>query len=465
MKSVRAQMITWFGMFFWGTTLLMLLVSLGLRMYAMADTRRGLMKRIAKNIIEEIAVSETSSADGDPLIFARIEDQLRLLDSPIERRLTYAVYRSDGTFLYQSPDFGFSIDERYETDEDSKLFLIGVESERSWRDALSVWNFLYRYSRDGYLIFVRSSARFELVEGFAQGMLGAILLAVALAVPSGYFFAKKLVTPLIEIERGVEQVRSGDLAARVKPLAAGDEFARLVEALNATFAELEQSFRHIEQFSANVAHELRTPLTALRGSLEVCLRKARSVAEYQSVLTSAVGEVVMLSDIVEDLLLLSRPRSREAFLLCDLIDFSALVEAVVQAKEIPEHCKLQTDISTQIYVRGDEILLRRACLNLIHNAVKFANPDSPILVSLKVEGDFVAFGVTDHGVGIPLELQQKIFERLYQVDPSRTNGAGLGLTIVKWIVEFHQGHVKLQSEPGVGTLVKIYLPRIADVVA
>lgn len=462
MKSVRTQMITWFGVFFWGTTLLVLLVALGLRVYAMADARRGLMKRIAKNIIEEIATASYGTTDARNAAFSHIEDQLRLLDSATERRLTYAVYDVDEKLLYQSPDFGLVIDERYETDEDGKLFLVDVESRQSWSDAFSVWHFVYRYSRDDYLIFVRSTARFELVEGLVQGMLGALLLAVALAVPSGYFFAKKIVAPLTDIERGVRQVRSGNLAARIKSQATEDEFARLVESLNATFAELEQSFRHIEQFSANVAHELRTPLTAIRGSLEVCLRKARTVEGYQSVLAGAVDEVVMLADIVEDLLLLSRPHSREAFSLCDQIDFSALVEAVVRAKEIPEHSKIQTEISTHIYVRGDEVLLRRACLNLIHNAIKFTNPDFQISVSLKVESDSVVFSVADRGVGIAPELQQKIFERLYQIDSSRAYGSGLGLAIVKWIVEFHQGQVRVQSEPGVGTLVQIRLPRITE---
>ncbi len=460
MKSFRTEMIFWFGLVFWITTLLMLLLTLGIRVYSIADAQRSLMRRLAKNIIDEAVTSQAMGTDGGSDVFRKIEDRLLILDSPRERRLTYAIYGSDSRLLYRSPNFDLHLEGRYATEDPSRLFLAHVDSKRGWAEKLSVWHFVYRYQRDGYLVFVRSVAQFEFGEALMEGLLVVLLLTVIFAVPTGYVFARKVVTPLTAISQGVAQVHAGNLAARVMLPNKDNEFSMLVRSLNDTFQELEQSFRHIEQFSANVAHELRTPLTAIRGSLEVCLRKPRTVEEYRTVLASSVDEVIMLSAIVEDLLLLSRPGSREMFLRCGVIDFANLVENVLQAKEIPVDRTVQQKIATQLDVRGDEILLRRACLNLIHNALKFSPSEQPISVSLEAEGDFAVFRVTDRGPGIPQDVQQKIFERLYQVDPSRTNGSGLGLAIVQWIVGFHQGTVDLRSEVGVGTCVQIRLPLV-----
>lgn len=462
MKSFREKMILWYGSVFLGLMLFMLLVSILASIYHLADAQRGFMKKIAKGITRELVAGRITAPEAAQNVGQRVDDQLSLFGEHGAREVAYAIYTDQGNLLYRSPEFDIAIDERYDTDEDGKLFLKAVRSEATLLDKFSLWDFVYRYQRDGYVVFVRSEGRFELAERFVERLVIAVLVAMLLDVPSGYFFGKKIVAPLTSIAAALKKIRAGRLSTRIPPLHSDDEFELMIDALNETFAELESSFQRIEQFSANAAHELRTPLTALRGSLEVCLRRTRTPEEYQQVLREAIHEIVSLSQLVADLLLISRAGASHALPQSTAFDFSHWVEEIFLKGEFSDSAQLfQREIAPNLFVRGDALLLKRVCLNLIQNAVKFSPTGKPIRIGLHQQDAEVIFSVSDQGIGIAPEEQKSVFERFYQCDPSRASGSGLGLAIVKWIIDCHQGRIELDSQPGVGTTVRVSLPAAA----
>jgi len=327
-----------------------------------------------------------------------------------------------------SPEVNIPLDPKTLNASDRHLFLEGVRSGRELSDLLSEWRFLYRDERDGYLIFISNERHFELVERFAFYALGAVLLAILLAVPSGYFLTRRLLAPIEAIGDTVGRIKSGDLSARISGRVGQDEISNLIERLNQTFDQLEASFKQISQFSADAAHELKTPLTALRGNLEVCLARERAPGEYQVVLAESVEEVASLNRIVDDLLLLAQPGYADPQRIFTPVDLGHAVNSIAERLEVlaqERGIRIILKVTESCWVAGIESLLQRLCYNLMHNAVKFSPDGETVTVAVESSGPQRVLSVTDRGKGIPFEDQARVFDRFFQVDRSRSGG-GVG---------------------------------------
>jgi signal transduction histidine kinase len=231
-------------------------------------------------------------------------------------------------------------------------------------------------------------------------------------------------------------------------------------------APVERTIEHMRRFMADAAHELRTPLTVVRSRAEVALQQSRAPGEYEEALRGIERETRRLGAIVEDLLILARadagqrPITRERVYLDDLtLDAAGAARAVAQAKGVA----LEVDEFDEAAVVGDPNLLRQLIMILLDNAVKFTERGGRVRVRVGTRSQRPTLVVEDTGIGIPPEQLPHVFERFYRGDPARSprrngdgvDGAGLGLSIAKWIADAHHAEIALASEPGSGTRVSV----------
>jgi heavy metal sensor kinase len=243
-----------------------------------------------------------------------------------------------------------------------------------------------------------------------------------------------------------------------------DELGRLAQAFNATLGRLEQSFDQMRRFTADASHELRTPLTAVRSVGEVGLQSPRSAEGYREVIGSMLEEVDRLNQLVESLLTLSRADAGHTKLARQRLDFASFIEDTITQVDVLAEERRQrviTELQGPVWIAADAVLLRRAIINVLDNAIKYAPLDSAIRVRLSIVSDQAVLSIEDQGPGIAAADLAHIFDRFYRVDRARSRqpaGVGLGLSIARWAVEAHGGEITVASQPGRGSTFRISLP-------
>ena len=308
-------------------------------------------------------------------------------------------------------------------------------------------------------------------------------LALMVASLGGQFLAHKALKPVDDITHTARMITSQNLNQRIVPPRVKDEISRLIETFNGMISRLDQSFRQIKQFSSDASHELKTPLTILKGEVEVMLRKERTQQEYQQTLKSNLEEINRMSQIVEDLLLLSKADTGQIKLNRGDINLTEiLMEVVAQMDMLARSKRLALSAANhpeEVHVFGDALRIRELFINLIENGIKYTEEGGSIRISLqkdfspslgnqsdRMDKERVRFAkiiVSDTGIGISKEDQEKIFNRFFRVDKARSReqgGSGLGLSICKWIVEAHQGEITVESELGKGSSFTVRLPSL-----
>ncbi len=460
MRSLQLRLTCWIALVSFAIIFVVLLAFNAYAFYGVVRQEKRASKTIARSILRELA------AAGNPTD-AIPENVIRSIDMKIAfsdpgGRLAYAIVSADFRLLHQTPRFNIPLDEVFLAREHRGLFLHSVKSGSGLDDILSEWRFIYRYSQGDYIVFISDYRSYEMIERFVQGLAMAAALAILLALPSGYLLSRRTLRPIEAIDETVERIQRGELAARIPPVVTNREMAHLVDTLNHTFAELENSFGRIEQFSADAAHELSTPLTALRGNLEVCLRRERKAGEYQAVLAESIDEIRSLSGMVKDLLLLANPNTRDQRETFVPVNGSEIVAETIESlmpRAAAGNIRIAADIQPGVHVPGSAPLLKRLCYNLLNNAIGFSSAGTTVTVTLKENADSLDLTVGDEGPGISESDQDKIFERFYQVDQSRSAGIGLGLPLVKWVVHLHGGSIEVTSELGQGSRFRVTLPK------
>jgi two-component system, OmpR family, heavy metal sensor histidine kinase CusS len=292
-----------------------------------------------------------------------------------------------------------------------------------------------------------------------------LLLAVAAcgAIASGAIavgVTKRELRPLQEMARAVERIDAKQLHERVPRLGWPRELQPLAAAFNKMVARLESSFTRLSQFSADLAHEFRTPIGNMRGEAEVVLTRARMPNDYRAVLESSVEEYDRLSGMIDNLLFLARAETADAPIECSLFDARAAVEKIGDFFETAlEEQNIKITCLGECEVYAEPILFRRAVSNLVSNAVRVTAPGGTVFISI-VTGDTEArIAVIDKGRGIASKHLPHVFDRFYRVDASRhSKGTGLGLALVRSIMQIHQGEASIVSEVGGGTTVTLTFP-------
>ena len=267
------------------------------------------------------------------------------------------------------------------------------------------------------------------------------------------------------------QRTEADIHPATFPVVATDtpEMQHLARSYNALMNRLAENLRRAKQFSADVTHELRTPLTILRGETELALRNGRSEQELRQVLESNLEEISRMSYLIEDLLLLSKsdlgeiPLKREDLDLNELIgELHHQAQLLAMAKDI----KVELHALPQpVVLQADNLRLRQVFLNLLTNAIRYTPDHGTVIIDLAVIQNQVEVTVADTGIGIDNEHLDLIFDRFYRINKTHNRhdgGSGLGLAIVKWIVDAHNGQIRVSSTPGEGSQFTVILPLVGQ---
>jgi two-component system heavy metal sensor histidine kinase CusS len=283
-----------------------------------------------------------------------------------------------------------------------------------------------------------------------------ILAATAIAIT----VTKRGLRPLAEMTHSLERVGPTHLSERVPPARWPRELRPLAVAFDEMLDRLEDSFTRLSQFSADLAHELRTPITNILGEAQVSLTRDRSPDEYREVIESTVAECERLSGIVDNLLFLARAEAADRQIEPTLFDGRAAVEKIAAYYQtIAEDQGVTITCTGEGEIYADPVLFGRAISNLVDNALRFTPEGGTIRISIAVRAASSQISVGDTGCGIAAEHLPRVFDRFYRADSSRSsNGAGLGLALVKSIVDLHGGSAKIESEVNRGTTVILTCP-------
>jgi two-component system OmpR family sensor kinase len=313
-------------------------------------------------------------------------------------------------------------------------------------------------------------------------IVGAAVIAVLAGV--GYVVVRRSLKPLVEVEVTAAAIAAGDLTRRVPERDPRTEVGRLSRALNGMLVQIESAFRDREaseaaargseermrRFVADASHELRTPLTSIRGFAE--LYRQGAVGDKQAiarVMRRIEDEAARMGLLVEDLLMLARLDEQRPFVYLPVDMLGLATDAVHDARVIgPDHpTSLEVIPSdTAPIVAGDEARLRQVVSNLLTNAVAHTPPGTVIAVRVGAQDGHAVLEVVDHGPGLSDADADRIFERFYRADPSRTRasgGSGLGLSIVAALVAAHAGTVRVSETPGGGATFVVLLPLYDEV--
>jgi signal transduction histidine kinase len=324
------------------------------------------------------------------------------------------------------------------------------------RDRLT--GFGLRLGDGSFLLVAQDASRLiDMQHAIVRAFSWAGALTLVLAIGGGWLLGRSFVRRIDTIGRTSRAIMEGDLSARIPVRGTNDEIDQLVLGLNAMLERIQQLLDGLRQVTSDIAHDLRTPLGRLRQRLEDAREHATNTTEYASATEAAIAEADSLLEIFSALLRIAQIEAgaqRSAF---TKVDLSALVRNIGEAYAPPaedSHHKLETTVADGITLTGDRQLLAQMVSNLVENALTHTPAGSTVRLALRKVGTRLELEVGDNGPGIPEAERDKVFDRFYRLDRSRTTaGSGLGLALVKAIATLHGLSLRLEDrQPGLAVI-------------
>ncbi|MCD5969635.1 heavy metal sensor histidine kinase [Pseudomonas quasicaspiana] len=429
---------------------LLVFTLIGWALYLQVDKSMALLPEAeaeARYSVLESAVNRHSDVEH----WGRIKNKLKLL-SEEDKRLRFWVVSDNPVYEFGNPD------------ADIRHFANGPLGMRDLQIAgheypfkVLVSQFEAREQRPPlrFLIAVDTDTFLQTQHSLMIALIGFATLGILLASVLGYWAARIGLRPLTSLSLEAQKLTPPRLSGRLQMTPLPPELNQFVMSFNSTLERVEQAYARLESFNADVAHELRSPLTNLIGQTQVALTRGRSAEHYFEVLQSNLEELERLRSIINDMLFLASADqgSKVTELTC-----ASLAEEVATTLDYLDF--ILEDAQVRVVVHGDARVpmekahLRRALINLLHNAVQHTEAGRTIRVDIAEQTDHVSVGVANPGTQIASEHLPKLFERFYRVDASRANSGanhGLGLAIVKAIALMHGGSVFVHSRDGINT--------------
>jgi signal transduction histidine kinase len=318
---------------------------------------------------------------------------------------------------------------------------------------------------DGTLVQVGKSteARDDLLARFRAALGLVTLLIVVIALTGGWLATQSALAPIRRLTFAVQRIiRTGRTDARVPLEGTGDAMDQLTALFNTMLDKIEGLVTAMRGALDNVSHDLRTPLTRLRGTAEMALASPPDVERYRDALADCVEESDRVLVMLNTLMDISEAESGTMQLRREPVSLAEVVQRAVDLYHDVADAKgvtLAADTADDVVVTADRTRLEQVAANLIDNAVKYTQPGGRVDVEVRRAGDSALLRVRDTGRGIPPDELPRIFDRLFRGDRSRAErGLGLGLSLVKAVVEAHGGTVDVVSEPGRGSTFTVSLP-------
>lgn len=306
--------------------------------------------------------------------------------------------------------------------------------------------------------------------GFIQQiLLVEMVLGLVLALFLGYFVSQRLLQPIRSMTDTVKSIEVSDLGTRLEVSDTKDELSDLAVTFNRMLERIQQGFDQQQRFVSDASHELRTPVTVIRGYADMLSRWGRHDEETLQEGLEAIGsEAENMQELIEKLLFLARADQKRQILHKELLDMQALVGDVFRKMQMAvDSHHLQLLANEPAMVLADKVTMRQMLRIFLENAVKYTPAGGVIRLSSRCSPDdegYIELVIEDTGIGIAEEEQEKIFQRFYRVDSSRTKeagqpgGTGLGLSIAKWIADRHGIKIRVESQPGTGTRFTLKIP-------
>lgn len=297
---------------------------------------------------------------------------------------------------------------------------------------------------------------------FAYSSIIYMFLIAAAGTTITYFYIKKATEPIRALDQVISGINANNLNTKVVSFKTNDEIQNLADSFNIMLSKLERSFNTQKEFTSNAAHELKTPLSSMKTSLQVLrLSQSPTLEEYEDNAEVMETCTEQLIDIVEDLLCLA---SEKNIALNDEIPLNAMFADIrhelMEKAELKNIC-IQTE-PTDIVIYGNRVLLFRALYNLTENAIKYTKKDSTVKLSAASDSSETIIKVHDDGEKISKENQERIFEPFYRADSAVSagiQGNGLGLSIVRTIIDKHHGSIVLDQSDMIGKTFVIHFPK------
>jgi len=305
---------------------------------------------------------------------------------------------------------------------------------------------------------------FDVLQQLQWLLVLSIPAVLVIASLGGYWMSRRALAPVDTMISTARSISEHSLSRRLAILKTGDELERLAETFNQMMDRLERAFRRMTQFTADASHELRTPTALIRTTAELSLRRDRDKAEYREALVQILEEAERTGLLIDNLMTLARMDSGAEAVSFSTVDIASLLgEASIasQPLALSKQIQLVREIpGSGIVVDGDAPALRRLFLILIDNAVKYTPTGGRVFVSLNTNGNAAVAKVQDTGIGMSQEDLPVIFERFYRADKarSRESGAGLGLSIARWIAKAHRAEILVESVVGQGSTFEVRIP-------
>ena len=379
-------------------------------------------------------------------------DQIDLSTDLDELRVTWI--DKDGTVLYDNDASAELLQNHYDRPEIQEAFKQGEGEAVRRSDTMNEDTFYYALRLDnGTVLRVATNAQsiWAVFISAIPIILLIILLIISICIVISHLLTKQFLKP---IEMMAENLENADYESPYR------ELDPLVERLRTQHTDILSAAKARQDFTANVSHELKTPLTAISGYAEL-LEGGMVGAEkqnhfYHEIRKNADRLLALINDILR-LSDLDRKDSELHFTEVDLYETVSECMEVLSVNAKQRNVTIELEGETSI-VCGNKDMLKELVENLGQNAIRYNNPNGKVKISVGTIDGQVALTVKDNGIGIPVSEQQRIFERFYRVDKSRskaTGGTGLGLAIVKHIVEIHDAKIELESAPGAGTTISV----------
>lgn len=434
--SIKLKITLWYSVFM----CLMVITVLGILLSISQNVVSTDVKKMLKEMVNE-GKDEVDYEDG----LLEIDDDLEYFSDGVYLQL----YKEDGTWIdgmlpsYVKSEIEF---------QNKEVRTLQIGNHRYY-----VYDRLIEFKKhDNIWIrgIVSGTDAVTTIHTMIQLMTIILPLLGVLSIAIGYMIAKKSFEPIEKIRRAaIEISESKDLSKRIHLGEGKDEVYQLAATFDDMFKRLEASFEAEKQFNSDVSHELRTPVSVILANCDYALDEERTYEEQREALETVQRQASKMKTMITQLLTFARLERGIDKASLEIIDLSELVEMTCeeQVDRKEKNISLTWQVEPGLIVLADLSLMARLIINLINNAFQYGKENGHIKVELKKKGDHkVALRVSDDGIGIAREDQEKIWKRFYQVNDARTasekHSMGLGLSMVEWIARYHGGEVSVESE-------------------
>lgn len=457
-KSIRFKLTLWFSLVQIFVVAVTLIAIFGASQTVLRGTVRDYLIGTVEENVDNIRFV---SAEGDSQtnVYIPFSDGYLQIDRDymdVIHDVETALYTKDGTMLYGSNPLAIQTSDQAFTE--SYLWRMKVDGVRYdlYDRKVNLEGATEELWIRGVVPETENTAQLRSIAGLTAALLPLLIL---LTVLLSYLLADRLLAPIKKIEETAEHItEENDLSKRIEMVERDDEIGRLARVFNRMLDRLEHSFETERQFTSDASHELRTPTAVILTQSDYILEKDRTPDEYKEALQVIQKQGNRMNVLIADMLDYTRMEQSAERYPFGPVDLTELVRETAGQMALLETngITLEVDADDGVTVPGNPLLLSRLLQNLISNAYRYGNPDGHIAVTLKETDPAVVLSVADDGIGISKEEQEKIFDRFYRADSSRSiQGTGLGLPMVKRIAELHGATLELDSEPGNGSTFRI----------